>query len=162
MDQGSHTFVDWPSLSTKSTNSCLTLLLERQVNELANTFERYQESSDKQLQRTDEKLTRLLEVVSRLTPDGIASTATSRASSLSPATPGPKLYLSNPVLTPEFIAIISKVVSETRSRVGKKKGGADDNSMKVSLNLLIISHRYLCLTGARTYHILPDAQHTGC
>ncbi|KAG9085536.1 hypothetical protein FRC07_013350, partial [Ceratobasidium sp. 392] len=44
--------------------------------------------------------------------------------------PGAKSYLSNPVPTPELIAIVSKVVAGARSRVGKKKGGAEDNSCK--------------------------------
>lgn len=121
----------------KATSARSTLSLERQVNDLANKLEKYTESSDEQHRRADEKLTRLLEFVSRLGPGDVGSgqAPASRSASMSLVGPDAKPYLSNPKPTPELIAIISKVVSEARNRVGKKKGGADDNSMKVSSNL---------------------------
>jgi hypothetical protein len=124
-----HVFVGRLLISTKPTNARSTLSLERQVNKLSNTFEKYKELSDQQHQHTNEKLTKLLEVVSRLTPDDVAFSghAASHAASMTPVASDPKPYLSNP----ELIAIISKVASETRNRVGKKKGGTDDNSLKV-------------------------------
>ncbi|QRW01120.1 hypothetical protein RhiLY_00117 [Ceratobasidium sp. AG-Ba] len=41
-----------------------------------------------------------------------------------------KPVLFNPPVTPEIAAIATKVVSEARSRVGKKKNGPEDNSLK--------------------------------
>lgn len=125
-----------PSVS-KSTAVRSTLALERQVNDLAGAFDDFKSSSDEQHRRYDEKLTRLLDIVGRLTPmeDQASSGTPSRSVSIGPG-PSPidtRAYLSNPLPTPELVAIVSKVVNEARGRVGRKKGGAEDNSLKVRL-----------------------------
>lgn len=120
----------------KSGNARSTLSLERQVNELADNFGKYKESVDAQQKRMDEKLTRVLEVVSRLAPEGVTpgQAPPGRSASMSPAATDAKPFLCNPMPTAELISIVSKVVSEARNRVGKKRGGADDNSLKVGGN----------------------------
>jgi hypothetical protein len=107
-------------------------LLERQVNELKATVEDYKSSSNEQHRRTDEKLTRLLEVVSQLAPIESRSSTPGLFTPATAAVADTKSYLVNPLPTPELISIVSKVVSEARSRVGKKKSSAEDNSLKVS------------------------------
>jgi hypothetical protein len=107
--------------------------LERQINELTETFKEYKQTSEARQKTTDDVLTRILETVGRLESTGTAASQGSNASLSTPLnSSGAKPHLSNPTPTPELIAIISKVVSEARSRVGKKKGGLDDNSCKVS------------------------------
>ncbi|KAG9085356.1 hypothetical protein FS749_004476 [Ceratobasidium sp. UAMH 11750] len=82
--------------------------------------------------QSDAKLDRILEAVNCLAPANglvpqvlghpvLAASAPSEAA---------KQYTSNPSPTPELIDIVSKVVSEARGRIGKKKGGTDDNSCK--------------------------------
>lgn len=116
-----------------------TLALERQINEMVDTLEKYTNTSEQRHKATDDTLSRILKTLDCLTAaNNLTPFLTPGVSpSASPSPPGSKPYLSNPAPTPELIAIISKVVSEARGRVGKRKGGADDNSCKVKpfLNL---------------------------
>ncbi|KAG8727991.1 hypothetical protein FRC10_005422 [Ceratobasidium sp. 414] len=104
------------------------LALERRVNEMADTFEQFASGQ----KATDHTLAQILAAVDQLSLASNATTLQTPGLSLSasPAPPNTKPYLSNPTPTPELIVIVSKVVSEGRSRVGKKKGGADENSCK--------------------------------
>jgi hypothetical protein len=117
----------------KSTNARSSLVLERQINELAEMFDEYKQTSETRQRTTDNAFARILEAIGRLEPTGTTASQVSNTSlsiSLNPS--GAKPHLSNPTPTAELIAIISKVVSEARSRVGRKKGSMDDNSCKVS------------------------------
>ncbi|KAG9089974.1 hypothetical protein FS749_000914 [Ceratobasidium sp. UAMH 11750] len=113
-----------------------TILLEREMHALRDTFEDYKSSNDAHHRRHDEKLTLVYDIVSKLVPGLIPAENASPVPAFHPLAPAnapvlnPKPYLSNPLPTPELIATISKVVAEARNRVGKKKGGPDDNSVK--------------------------------
>ncbi|KAG8686953.1 hypothetical protein FRC08_012247 [Ceratobasidium sp. 394] len=79
----------------------------------------------------DEKLTQLLAIMGRQMVSGDLGASTPILDQ--PAqnnTPALKPYLSNPSPTPELISIVSNVVTEARNRVGKKKGGPEDNTLK--------------------------------
>ncbi|QRV94938.1 hypothetical protein RhiJN_22956 [Ceratobasidium sp. AG-Ba] len=118
-----------------------SLALERKVNELASTIEEFRATNTEHLKEIQSTLAAIRATIDRLE----ASVANARAASSS-ATPPPLLppiyahpvlddvkptIMSNPPLTPDMSAIISKVVSEARSRVGKKKSGVpEDNSVK--------------------------------
>lgn len=127
-------------VSHKATGGRSTLLLERQINELTETFEEYKATTEARHKSSEGQLTRILDVVSRLDPSNPAL-PNSRASTPFLATSTTLLdvkpVFSNPVATPELVALVSKVVSEARGRVGRKKGGADDNSCKVRLVLIV-------------------------
>ncbi|QRV94933.1 hypothetical protein RhiJN_22951 [Ceratobasidium sp. AG-Ba] len=137
--------------STMPTQSRSTLILERQINALATAQEEYKLSNDEQHQRTDEKLNRILEAVAQLSQSRTVTgnlTPVSRSITPSgPPGPEPKLYLANPAPTPELIAIISKVVTEARNRVGTKKGGTENNSIKEHVR--VTWYRMLGITSAK-------------
>lgn len=119
-------------------------MLERQLNELTGTFEEYKQLSEVRQKATDDTLARIYETVSRLESLKDTSVASQTSTPLllaSSSAASTKPYLSNPTPSPDLIEIVSKVVSEARSRVGKKKGGADDNSCKVSNNFVRIINR---------------------
>ncbi|KAF8594224.1 hypothetical protein BDV93DRAFT_515951 [Ceratobasidium sp. AG-I] len=127
-----------------------SLTLEGQINELAGVLEEYKHTSEERQKTTDNTLSLILETLNRLESTK-HTTATSQAltnllPTVSNSSNAGVLY-SNPVPTPELIAIISKVVSEARSRVGKKKGGADDNSCKEHARTTF--YRMLGITAAR-------------
>ncbi|KAF8603014.1 hypothetical protein BDV93DRAFT_508771 [Ceratobasidium sp. AG-I] len=122
--------LELPTVLNKANGGRSTLALERQINELTSTFEEYKNASEARHKFSEGTLTRILDAVNRLDSPGSAS----RTPTPFLATPSSlidiKPTFSNPAATPELIALMSKVVSESRSRVGKKKGGADDNSCK--------------------------------
>ncbi|KAB5587918.1 hypothetical protein CTheo_8639 [Ceratobasidium theobromae] len=101
---------------------------ERQVNKLTTMVETYQELTNKHMQRTDEKLTQVLDIVNHLVAGNVIRGTQSMSRSMSPAvSPADnKSYFCNPMPTPELVEIISRVVADTHSRVGKKS----DNSLK--------------------------------
>ncbi|KAG9093099.1 hypothetical protein FRC06_011673 [Ceratobasidium sp. 370] len=148
--QGPH-----PSAPHKLNSARPTLALERQINELLEAFGDHKSASDEQQRTVDERLgsmdnriTRILEAVTQLTAAG--NTASQPPLSLSaPSTPSEttKSYLSNPTPTPDLIEIVSKVVAEARSRIGKKKGGNDENSCKEHARNTF--YRMLGITAAR-------------
>jgi hypothetical protein len=104
------------------------------MNDLVDSFDEYKNDSEARHKSTDNTLARILETLHRLTPGNLPTVL--QALAPSPSTDSIRsenqTFLSNPTPTAELISIISKVVSEARSRIGKKKGGADDNSCKVS------------------------------
>jgi hypothetical protein len=108
-------------------------VLERQLNDMADAIEECKRASDEWRRSTSEKIDRTLDAVWRLASiENLAPQAPDASvAAFVPSDPS-TIYLSNPTPTPELVAIVSKVVSETRNRIGKKKGGADDNSCKVS------------------------------
>ncbi|KAG8727999.1 hypothetical protein FRC10_005421, partial [Ceratobasidium sp. 414] len=100
---------------------------------MTGAFEGYMSANEERHRSTDSKLDQILDTVNRLTAaNGFVPQALNHL--LSPTASAPseaaKPYTSNPLPTPELIATVSKVVSEARGRIGKKKGGADDNSCK--------------------------------
>jgi hypothetical protein len=110
--------------------------LERQLNELSTSIEEYQRTNTKEHARVEQKVDQLVALVQQLSS---ASSVGSSVQTMSSARPVPstgpnnKTDSANPKPTPELIDIIQKVVAEARLRVGKKKGGADDNSFKVCM-----------------------------
>ncbi|KAF8604848.1 hypothetical protein BDV93DRAFT_555276 [Ceratobasidium sp. AG-I] len=109
--------------SNSSIGGRSTLALERQINELTETFAEYKHASEA-------TLARILEAVGRIDPAINPARAHTPFLTTSSSPLDIKPVYSNPPPSPELVATISKVVSEARSRVGKKKGGADDNSCK--------------------------------
>ncbi|QRV79048.1 hypothetical protein RhiJN_07063 [Ceratobasidium sp. AG-Ba] len=112
-----------------------TLLLERQLNALSSGLEEFMASSKEQHQSTDNKLTYLTNIVERMISDRTTHPQTSTASSTPLPTPPPTslpgpLFSTNPAPTSETIAMVLKVCSEARSRVGKKEAGPEDNAIK--------------------------------
>lgn len=123
---------EFPGLPQRVGQARSNLSLERQFNELKSTFEDFRNASIERERRANGKLDQLLEVVNRLEPNGSLGSAPGQHAPTAPAIPEAKNYLANPLPTTELVAIISKVVSEARNRVGKKRGGPEDNSIKVS------------------------------
>ncbi|KAG9074291.1 hypothetical protein FRC06_010793, partial [Ceratobasidium sp. 370] len=136
-----------PPFLHKFSNARSTLALERQLNYMTDAFDGYKNISDERHRLTDEKLNRILEAVTCWAPaNNLAPQAQDLTTTTTPFD-STKPYLSNPSPTPELIAIVSKVVSEARSRIGKKKGGADDNSFKEHARSTF--YRMLGITAAR-------------
>lgn len=121
-----------PPASHKTHGGRSTLALERQINELTETFEDYKSTSEARHKSNEGRLVCILEAVTRW--DTSSNLSLSRATTPFLTTTSNlvdiKPTFSNPMPTPELITLVSKVVSEARGRVGKKKGGADDNSCK--------------------------------
>ncbi|KAB5589706.1 hypothetical protein CTheo_6843 [Ceratobasidium theobromae] len=97
---------------TRQTYPRSNLSLELRVNEMAIMLESYKE------------------VMTRLAPGDLSSSGQAMDRSMSSVAFENKAYLCNPMPTPELVALVSKVVSDAHSRVGKKQGGAHDNSLK--------------------------------
>ncbi|KAF8598962.1 hypothetical protein BDV93DRAFT_560861 [Ceratobasidium sp. AG-I] len=131
LDDASKPNIEPVSTSHKANGRRSTLLLERQINELTESFEKYKDASETRYKSSEGHLTRILDAINHLDPASLGL-LTSRAPTpfLTTSLNQVKPTFSNPIATPELIAVVSKVVSEARSRVGKKKGGADDNSCK--------------------------------
>lgn len=126
--------VDHPAGSHKASGQRSSLALERQINQMLDTLEKHISASEQQQKVNDNTLSQIFTTLERLTSANSPTIAQTLglSPSTSPAPQGSKPYLSNPTPTPELISVVSKVVSEARGRVGKKKGGPDDNSCKVS------------------------------
>jgi hypothetical protein len=108
------------------------LAIERQLNEMNDTLEGYKHTSEQHQMTTDIKLSRILEAIKRLeSAPVVASGIQNPVPSPSSPSTAIKACLTNPTPTPELIATVSKVVSESRTRVGNKKSGAEYNSCKV-------------------------------
>ncbi|KAG8766625.1 hypothetical protein FRC12_006749 [Ceratobasidium sp. 428] len=136
----------------KASQGRSTIALERQLNEMTERLTDYMGSKDAQHQETQEMLARVLEAVNRMASAGspaYASGATPSQSTI-PAAPiisDSNALRSNPRPTPELANIVAKVVSEARNRVGKKKGGAEDNSLKEHARVTF--YRMLGITAAK-------------
>jgi hypothetical protein len=122
-----------------------TISLERQINELAAAIEESRRANDEKHQRTDNKLDKLLIVVNSLQVVPTSSfvpatipTSNSNSSGTDSSTTRPDL--TNPRPSQELVEIVFQVISETRTRVGKKKNGAHENSFKVCMHF---DHRVL-------------------
>ncbi|QRV74707.1 hypothetical protein RhiJN_02722 [Ceratobasidium sp. AG-Ba] len=123
-------------LNTTTTNraqSRNTIVAERQLNEIMDYLNAYSVANDAKHKQTQDMLSRLLEISEKHLP---RSEANDDPQALAPANEptaidaGFKIMLSNPPVTPELAAIVMKVVGEARSRIGKKKGGPEENSLK--------------------------------
>ncbi|KAG8707040.1 hypothetical protein FRC09_002066 [Ceratobasidium sp. 395] len=108
---------------------------ERQLNDISDALSGDRVVNDERYCATSEKLNSILEAVKRL--ESIANLAPRQAldslSSITTVLSSPEttnLCLSNPLPSPELIAIVSSVVAESRGRVGKKRGGVEDNTCK--------------------------------
>lgn len=112
-------------------NTRPNLLFKQQINDLAGIFEAYKNVSEERHKTTNTTLNLILETLNHLEAAN-TSTAQVPGALICSVQPDSKPLFSKPIPTPELIAIVSKVVSEAQSHVGKKKGGADDNSCKVS------------------------------
>jgi hypothetical protein len=130
--------LEQPAGPHKTSGQCSTLALERQINEMADAIEKYTSASEQRQKATDDTLMQILATMDRL---ALANQSTALHTPFaSPVPAETKPYLSNPTPTSELTTIVFKVVSEARSCVGKRKGGADDNSCQVSivLNLIMV------------------------
>ncbi|KAG9084987.1 hypothetical protein FS749_004775 [Ceratobasidium sp. UAMH 11750] len=122
---------DVPPVPHQSIRMHSSLSQERQINELIALMEEHWHLDEERYKAIDEKLTQLLAIMGRQMVSGDLGASTPILDQ--PAqnnTPALKPYLSNPSPTPELISIVSNVVSEARNRVGKKKGGPEDNTLK--------------------------------
>ncbi|QRV93058.1 hypothetical protein RhiJN_21076 [Ceratobasidium sp. AG-Ba] len=110
-----------------------TLSLERQINDLFDGLEAHMASTSERHQRTDDKITYLTTIVEKLISDRLAQPqgATSDPPPTVPAAaPLNPIVFTNPSPTAELGRIVSKVCSEARLRVGKKKPGPEENGVK--------------------------------
>ncbi|KAG9092551.1 hypothetical protein FS749_015622 [Ceratobasidium sp. UAMH 11750] len=137
------------SVLTKTTQARSNIALERQLNGVLDEFKSYASTNNAQHKQTHDTLAYLLEVVSRLVPsESMAFTpALGQPASASSVTLDSKPLYSNPAATPELIATVSKVVADARNRVGKKKGGSEDNSLKEHARTTF--YRMLGITAAK-------------
>jgi hypothetical protein len=110
--------------------------VKRQLNELSTLIEAYQRTNTREHAHIEERFDQLLVLVQQLSS---TSSVGSPVQTMPPAGPVPFTVSNNKTdhtnlgPTPELIDIIQKVVAETHLCVGKKKGGADDNSFKVCM-----------------------------
>ncbi|QRV92675.1 hypothetical protein RhiJN_20693 [Ceratobasidium sp. AG-Ba] len=110
-----------------------TLSLERQINDLSNGLEAHMTSTSERHQRTDDKITYLTTIVEKLIsdrpaqPQGVTSGPPPTLPSAAPPNP---IVFTNPSPTAELGRIVSKVCSEARLRVGKRKAGPEENGVK--------------------------------
>ncbi|KAG8697373.1 hypothetical protein FRC08_006568 [Ceratobasidium sp. 394] len=138
------------------THSRSTISMERQMNTLATAWEEYKCSNDEQHLRADAKLTCILNLVSQLAPGSLVPGSVLPGGTSDPSssvtTPVPSLnsHLSNPSPTLELIEIVSKVAGDARNRVGKKKGGPEDNSLKEHARTTF--YRMLGISAAKAIH----------
>ncbi|QRW01093.1 hypothetical protein RhiLY_09224 [Ceratobasidium sp. AG-Ba] len=122
-----------------------SLALERQMNELTGTVEEFRTANNEDLKEIQSTLAAIRATVDRLEAMVASANASASAASSSDTPPLllPPIYalpppsnikpvMTNPPLTPDLSATISKVVQETRSRIGKKKGNStpEENSIK--------------------------------
>ncbi|KAG8743115.1 hypothetical protein FRC11_014007 [Ceratobasidium sp. 423] len=118
--------------TTETTQIRSVFSVQRQINELSASVEELRRTNDSQHARTDEKLMHLLETVRKMVPaaDKAPVPASAGSDSSEAGASNTKIGFTNPKPTPETITLVSKVVTETRLRIGKKKGNTDDNSVK--------------------------------
>ncbi|KAG9119635.1 hypothetical protein FRC07_005263 [Ceratobasidium sp. 392] len=115
-----------------------SLMLERQVNEMTSTLEEYISAAAERSQEIQSTLSAVLATIARLEAQvsstqanvGVTPVVGTPPPPPPPAGPSTSVDISNPPVTPKIVELVAKVVSEARSRVGKKKGGMDDNSCK--------------------------------
>ncbi|QRV82089.1 hypothetical protein RhiJN_10104 [Ceratobasidium sp. AG-Ba] len=126
-----------PSMASAATNPVpnrTTISHERLMSELKDSLDSYRAANDAQHKKTQAEVNRLFEWIDQRIEYHSASTSQAHTQTQAP-TPSvensvAKPVLFNPPVTPEIAAIATKVVSEARSRVGKKKNGPEDNSLK--------------------------------
>ncbi|QRV88193.1 hypothetical protein RhiJN_16211 [Ceratobasidium sp. AG-Ba] len=120
--------------SQNSSGARSTLVLERQLNALSSALEEFIASNNERHKNTDDKLTYLTSIAERLISDRTVHSQTPTAGSVPLPTPArslpESLVFTNPAPTSELTAIVIKVCSEARSRVGKKDAGPEDNGIK--------------------------------
>ncbi|QRW12665.1 hypothetical protein RhiLY_11664 [Ceratobasidium sp. AG-Ba] len=128
------------------------ILLERQVNEMSESFDEYKQAAEQRHNSLNNTLTRILTRIEQL--DAIALLSNSSASQTSPIVPSaasapPENSNQDPFPSPttELIKIVTRVVSEARLRVGKKKGGADENLAKEHTRQTF--YRFVNITSSR-------------
>ncbi|KAG8696492.1 hypothetical protein FRC08_007114 [Ceratobasidium sp. 394] len=141
--------IDPTSAPAKSSQIRSTIAMEQQLNEIKSDFDDYKTLNNEQHKCTHETLAQLVEAVNHLASAGSVTSAPSSLTSFapSPTVSSAKPYLSNPMPTPELIEVISKVVTKARNRVGKKKGGSEDNSLKEHAHNMF--YRMLGITAAK-------------
>ncbi|QRV95524.1 hypothetical protein RhiJN_23542 [Ceratobasidium sp. AG-Ba] len=132
-DVGSQHDTEVSQTSRNPTQLCSALSLERQINDLASGLEEYVTSNNERHQKTDDKLTYLTTIVEKLVASHAAQTQDVTPSppllGTLPSTPA-AIVFTNPPPTAELGLLVSKVCSEARLRVGKKKSGPEENGMR--------------------------------
>ncbi|KAF8603709.1 hypothetical protein BDV93DRAFT_508345 [Ceratobasidium sp. AG-I] len=154
----SNSAADSSSIPTKPTQARSNISLERLLNELQGGFETFVASSNEQHKRTNETLARLLDAINHWTPTGNTAFTQAPGGTFSTGfTSDAKPYHSNPVASPDLIEIVFKVLSESRNRVGKKKGGSEDNSLKEHARTTF--YRMLGISAAKEIHPYFEDEH---
>ncbi|KAF8670827.1 hypothetical protein RHS04_08537, partial [Rhizoctonia solani] len=108
-----------------------TLNLEQQFDGLLHSIKEIKCINTEEYAQMEAKVDCLLVLITNLASVGMTGTPVElqAPAALNPSNTLQPLYL-NPRPTPELIATVRKVVSETRLCVGKKKGNPEDNRVK--------------------------------
>ncbi|CCO36143.1 hypothetical protein BN14_10268 [Rhizoctonia solani AG-1 IB] len=113
----------------------LAVSSERQYNELKSLVDDARRVGEQQYHDVNQKMDLVLATLTRLEsmrssnhhPSNVPPDVTIQASAPLDDT---RNYLANPPLTEELARTITRVVNDRKNRVGKKKGGAEENSLK--------------------------------
>ncbi|QRV91933.1 hypothetical protein RhiJN_19951 [Ceratobasidium sp. AG-Ba] len=107
-----------------------SLVLERQMSELNDSFEEYRCDNNQRHQDTTETLAAILAAISRLESAPVEADRTPTPTPLMPSVSSSRVPLSNPAPTPELVEIVSRVVAEHRNCICNKKSSPENNSYK--------------------------------
>ncbi|QRW10141.1 hypothetical protein RhiLY_09140 [Ceratobasidium sp. AG-Ba] len=108
-----------PSVGSNSNASRSTLAMERQMNEMNDGLQDLKRTSEQRQMATDSTLAQILNAIQRL-----ESASTPSPTGFTSSTPPDEKHdLSGLGITTGLAMMMSRVVSGSRSRVGKKKGG---------------------------------------
>ncbi|KAF8672228.1 hypothetical protein RHS04_07833 [Rhizoctonia solani] len=133
------------SQSSSAANSC-TFGGNIQFDGLLQSIKEIKRINTEEYARMEAKVDCLLVLITNLASVGMTGTPVElqAPAALNPSNTLQPLY-SNPRPTPELIATVCKVVSETHLCVGKKKGNPEDNRVKEHTQ---ISFYYMCAINA--------------
>ncbi|QRV78266.1 hypothetical protein RhiJN_06281 [Ceratobasidium sp. AG-Ba] len=111
------------------------ILLERQVNKILGSLDDYKQTAEQRHSSVNGLLTRILTRIDQLEAIALVSNlSASQTPSIVPsaalASPEDSDQSPFPLPTTELIETVTRVVSEARLRIGKKKGGPDENLAK--------------------------------
>ncbi|QRV85914.1 hypothetical protein RhiJN_13932 [Ceratobasidium sp. AG-Ba] len=95
-----------------------SLVLERQMNQLNDSFEGYWRDADQRYQDTNKTLAAILAAIKRLESASVEPSQAQTPTVTMPSGASSRIALSNPPPTPELVNIVSKVVAEHKSRIG--------------------------------------------
>jgi hypothetical protein len=112
-----------------------TIASERQYNDLKALVDESREAGEKKYQELGNKVDLILLTLNRLeamqSPNQGVMPSSSTTQARDPSD-NYQTYPGNPSPTTELARIVSRVVATQKDRIGKKKGGNEENSLKVS------------------------------